>query len=232
MDDSLGLANEVAAELLGFAARGPSAFLRKRDVFLADVELSVERFRSMLYQLREAGVGEIPCLIRSGGDPVAIDWSTQLEMAGFYESNRLSTHDLGLRRGHIADLLNHLASRWFSSPSTPATQLVSSGELLRSFSRRLVDFLQARFDARRSDISGDPGMRFTVHANRNGLRVFYSPAYFVCPHTVFGSPTSPVVQWLQPGRYIFALEEPGGLTYWDHGEYDVPPRHTATLSAP
>ena len=54
-----------------------------------------------------------------------------------------------------------------------------------------------------------PGCQFTVSSNSNGLRVFWSGAYYVTPNN-FNHPTSPTSSVLQSGTYIFGVD---GVAY-------------------
>jgi hypothetical protein len=64
----------------------------------------------------------------------------------------------------------------------------------------------------------------------HGLRVHYSPAYFINPNLVFGSRTSPVNGTIQPGRYIFGVAGPGisGVKF-SPAEFDIPDATQADL---
>ncbi len=96
------------------------------------------------------------------------------------------------------------------------------------FSRqRFADFLISRFSARRPYLSRSPGIRFKVVSQCPGERVHYSPAYFQKVSTVFGSPTTPVKAWIQPGRYTFSVVGSSGQMRFDPGHYSVPPSKVA-----
>jgi hypothetical protein len=56
-------------------------------------------------------------------------------------------------------------------------------------------------------LSDGGGLRVRVSCKTRGLRIHVSPAYFV-NWVYFGSPTSPVVSYVLPGRYIFAGDGP------------------------
>jgi hypothetical protein len=56
-------------------------------------------------------------------------------------------------------------------------------------------------------LSDGGGLKVRVSCNTRGLRIHVSPAYFVS-WVYFGSPTSPVVSYVLPGRYIFAGDGP------------------------
>jgi hypothetical protein len=61
-----------------------------------------------------------------------------------------------------------------------------------------------------------PGCHFTVSTNSNGLRVFWSGAYYVTPNN-FNSPTTPTTSVLQAGTYVFGVDGGayGNTIQWD-----------------
>ena len=62
-----------------------------------------------------------------------------------------------------------------------------------------------------------PGCNFTVTTNSNGLRVFWSGAYYVSQN-YFNHPTTPTTSTLQSGTYIFGVDGGayGNKIRWDH----------------
>ena len=60
------------------------------------------------------------------------------------------------------------------------------------------------------------GCKFTATSNTSGLRVLWSPAYFISAN-FFGAPTSPTTGVLQSGTYLFGVDGgPYGSTVrWD-----------------
>jgi len=124
------------------------------------------------------------------------------------------------------------------------TKVFNKDEAFQVFAGNLRYFIFTRLigsSILASGGSGEPSGRpappgvlpFTVHANFEGLRIHYDPIYLHSGNgKVFGSPSSPVDHWLEPGSYIF-----GGATYgpprWDpDGVYDVPPAAEAHLTLP
>jgi hypothetical protein len=61
-----------------------------------------------------------------------------------------------------------------------------------------------------------PGCNFTVSTNSNGLRVFWSGAYYVTPNN-FNHPTTPTSSVLQSGTYIFGVD---GGAYGNNLQWD------------
>jgi hypothetical protein len=113
-------------------------------------------------------------------------------------------------------------------------------EARATFVRRATDFLATRVAAVRSFRNGrggppwyqssmltfrqllrgqqvaTPGCQFSVSSNSNGLRVFWSGAYYVTPN-YFSHPTSPAAGVLQSGTYIFGVDGGayGNTVQWD-----------------
>jgi hypothetical protein len=56
-------------------------------------------------------------------------------------------------------------------------------------------------------VSSGGGLRVQVSCGTRGLRIHVSPAYFIS-WVYFGSPSSPVVSYVLPGRYVFAGDGP------------------------
>lgn len=78
-------------------------------------------------------------------------------------------------------------------------------------------------------VGANGGLQVQVSCRTPGLRIHVSPAYFVT-WVYFGSPTTPVAGWLQPGRYIFAGDGPmlPNLTL-DNGIFSIPPSYHPSL---
>ena len=98
----------------------------------------------------------------------------------------------------------------------------------REFVRgRLMPFLATKISTAKSSSGGPPGSGFPFRVEtpgRSGLRVHYSPAYFLGTGGVFGNVLStPVDGHLPPGRYIFGTMAPAGALKWDRsGVYRIP----------
>ncbi len=115
---------------------------------------------------------------------------------------------------------------------------ISRQEAHASFIRQAIDFLAIRIaglrgferDLRRASMkptlnmlqrSGGtrisvPGCSFSVSTDTNGLRVFWSGAYYITGN-YFGHPTSPTVGVLQSGSYVFGVDGGayGNIVQWD-----------------
>jgi hypothetical protein len=70
-----------------------------------------------------------------------------------------------------------------------------------------LSFVSRLFRPRTPAVSPGGGLQVQVSCITLGLRVHISPAYFIS-WVYFGSPTSPVVSYVLPGRYIFSGDGP------------------------
>lgn len=122
---------------------------------------------------------------------------------------------------------------FFGGPQALRIVPTSPDEAESGLRKQLQRFLRRRLysDNRLQNSANSAiGYQFEVTTISPGLRIHYSPAYFVNTNLAFGAPTSPVRACLQPGRYIFGayLPDPG---YWSSTEYDVPgPSHSAHMN--
>lgn len=119
---------------------------------------------------------------------------------------------------------------------------ISPDEARGAFTERAVEFLATRITSVRNFNEGEtrerekwgrtaslnltqnfggrkvttPGCYFSVSTNSNGLRVFWSGAYYVAPN-YFSHPTSPATSVLQAGTYIFGIDGGayGNTIQWD-----------------
>ena len=203
---------------------------RESDVLLADVEADSEAFSAQLYASMRHGPEEFPCVVFDG-TPVPLD---------YVEFARAALWGRGMRHfedfpfpfpfRHFFHEMRGDFKEWFGGPGISLTS-VHPMEALGLFRGRVVDFLTDRFAGRSLvGVSPSPGVRFKVNTQNQGERVHYSPAYFVKLSTVFGAPTSPVISWIQPGRYVFAVVGPNGRMRFDPGQFAVPPSHSAQLT--
>jgi hypothetical protein len=197
------------------------------DVYLADVEADGQAFSQQLSLAIEEGDGGYPCIARKDGNPVPIDvMDLYRGFAYLYPYSKrpfppFHPYRFMLREFKflVADLL----------PGQPFEIVeIDSGKVVGFFRERVVSFLATRFSARAA-VANSPGIRFTVNTQNPGERVHYSPAYFQKLSTVFGSPTTPVKGWIQPGRYTFSVVGVNGQMRFDPAHYPVPPKKDAHL---
>jgi hypothetical protein len=208
-DDSEERARELTRELLRTVRRETGAYAsRKRDIYVADVEVAVERFEFFL-RIAERVNAPLFCLRRGNDVPIPI---AVLPQERGLSPSAEPWHNLG----NFEDIYLDREARG-RIESYPAR------ETLAFFEQRLEGFLTDRFRARRSDISELPGLPVRVTTRSDGLRAYYSPAYFFDGTQVLNGPTTPTVGWIQPGRYIFGAGSPGKTPRFDFAaEYHVP----------
>lgn len=207
-----------------FAARGVGrreSYLEPMEVFLADVEAAFDRYLLTDGICREAKI-PFPCMRAGDGVPIPIDWFPM--WWPFWPEPvppSLLWRELIYDRRNFARMLEEFVLVEPSSPEEAAGYLRT----------RLQGFLEIRFSARRSNISQSPGLKLTVQTQTHGKRVHKSPAYFFNPHLYFAAPTTPVVGWIQPGRYVFGVQGPGDpQPQFDSAEFDIPPTTQAALT--
>lgn len=189
------------------------------DIPIADIVMTVERFTQQYWLLNEIGA-PFWCLTAGKDTPIPLD-------LGWTVSPRASTQSRDLWR-RLADSTVRELSGLVARSSLGEFDPVEARLFLGA---RLQSFLNTRFSARESDISKRPGIEVRVDTRSRGLRVHVSPAYFFNSTTVFGTPTTPVIGWLQPGRYVFGASKPGKPADFDrYGEYNVPGTPRVALS--
>lgn len=189
------------------------------EIYAADVEAAVDRFDAQTKFCNEHQIG-FPCI--SLPAPIPVDWSNLFAFFG---------HDIwpNLQAPKKYEWFNQTGSSLSLFNRLGGIKHVSFADATSYFRERLLTFLTVRFSARESNISTNPGLTFRVITQGIGLRVHWSPAYFFNPHNVFGSPTSPVDAWIQPGKYIFGAVGPTVSLQFDAAEFDIPPLTQATL---
>lgn len=212
--DDVQLANEITSKLFdGFPDRPVETFLPRYEIYTADIEAAFGRLR---YQFQYYAKALWPCLEAKISAPVPLDLGV---LIGFHP--RL----IDPTRRYIASRL----ADWLKQQGLLIVTL-SASDVTDCVRQNLAEFIARRASARQSDISASPGVEFEVSTQHHGSRVHYSPAYFLNMASVFGSPTSPVRAWIQPGRYIFGVQsptDPGPVV--DSGVYDIPPSDRAEL---
>jgi V8-like Glu-specific endopeptidase len=215
------MAQQLAEYL--FADRSKSFSLAKEmGVYTSDVEVWIDRFHTQVAILEEVGV-KSPCLQfteQREEIPVPID----------IISNLSPWFALQFEKLRWKEVLNHLEDR-FSRTRGIRVGLYDRASTLAFFGKRLVEFLSTRVGAQRVIQPGDPNLlRFTVTTTSSGYRVHYASPVWL-EWAVFGSPTSPVKDWIEPGTWIFSVEVAGeAAPRIDKAIYNVPPKLSADLS--
>jgi len=210
-----GAAAEFLSEVRGaFAAKLPKSPRAERP-FLADIEVAVDRFAFQLKMFEKTGL-RLPCVALGDAGPAPIDLLP----------NSMVIPDVDLARCIVPDPPRASA---VSVPG-PLRASIDLPSVTTAFIGRLSALLEMRLKPA-APAPLMPQLSFTVHTKKHGLRVHYSNTLLLNFDQVFGSPTSPVVGWLRPGVYVFAVQKPGQPEILvDHGEYSVPPHTEAHLT--
>jgi hypothetical protein len=190
--------------------------LERSEIYTADVEVRLERF-AYQYALARSILPGMPCIRRDH----------QLIPVDLHQSYR--TISGRGRRGrprfveefYFEDMYDQLGE----SVGSGQTEVVRADPdaAFESMLSLLTEFLAVRFSARQSDISDRPGLPFEVSTESNDLRIYYSPCYFHDLETPFASPSTPIRQWIQPGRYFFgAMGRNVPLQFEFKSHYSIP----------
>jgi len=217
--DHVGDAKALADRLLKNIDGKRDYVSQSLDIYTADVEAAVDRFDAQTKFCNQFKIG-FPCILLS--EPIPVDWSN---LFAFFGLDILSK----LKPPQKYDWFNQVGSSLALVGNWGTVTHISSADAISYFRTGLVRFLTVRFSARQSNISTNPGLQFRVITQGIGLRVHWSPAYFFNPQNVFGSPTSPVDAWIQPGKYMFGAVGPNLSLQFDPAMFDIPPLTQATL---
>jgi hypothetical protein len=186
---------------------------------LADVVASAESFRIQWKWCREQKIRML-CLEDSVSGPIPIDWLGSIAGYGY-----------GFVR---ASLLGYkeVATRLESGESIENVvlplALVDPDEAQQRFENGLTDFVSVRGAGSQGPGYTSAGLKFRVVTETRGLRVHYTPSYFIS-WRVFGAPTSPVDGWIQPGQYKFGAVGTNYTFRYDSADFEIPPRTEAIL---
>jgi hypothetical protein len=217
--DHAGDAKALTDRLLKNIGGNRNYVAESLDIYTADVEAAVDRFDAQTKFCNEHKIG-FPCV--SFPIPIPVDWSNLFALFG---------HNIwpNLKAPQKYEWFNQIGSSSSLFNNLGGVKHAGTADATSYFRQRLTAFLATRFSARQSNIATNPGLKFRVNTQGIGLRVHWSPAYFFNPHNVFGSPTSPVDAWIQPGKYIFGAVGSAFPLQFDPAEFDVPPLTEATL---
>jgi hypothetical protein len=226
--------------LRGFGEGVGRELRRERTPFLlGDVEFDVEKLSSMVYVWTRNISDRYPCVLDKDG-PVPVlpglafgfglpfpyrypdyerPWrffeSAYFELERFYKRRDLKLD--GLDRDKLTGIFRERLTRFVT---------VRSGEDEAPTPRTAVALGAARAGFT-SVVS--PYLNLEIQTEEPGLRIHYTPAYFIDWSHVFGSPTTPLAGWILPGRYKFGGMRMNGEFLIDNANFDVPPISTARL---
>jgi hypothetical protein len=213
----------------------------EQNLVVSDVESDANTFSDELSLLEEFDAN-VPA-VQIAGETVPISLATAL---GGSEKWPLFPFGIGKGRrwrGHpffheaMYDYLRPILGR---EGKLEGFMSMGRQEARSTFLRRATDFVATRVAAIRGFRDGQsgqpwnrpslylrqllsgtpvstPGCNFTVSTNSNGLRVFWSGAYYVTPNN-FNHPTTPTSSVLQSGTYIFGVD---GGAYGNNLQWDL-----------
>jgi hypothetical protein len=186
---------------------------------LADVIASAESFRIQWKWCREQQIGML-CLDDPISGPIPIDWLGNIAGYGY---GIIQASLLGYR-----EVATRLESGDFVDNVVLPLALIGPDEAQQRFTNGLTDFVSVRGAGSRGQGYTSTGLKFRVVTQTRGLRVHYSPSYFIS-WKVFGAPTSPVEGWIQPGQYKFGAVGTNYAFRYDPADFEIPPRTEAIL---
>lgn len=197
------------------------------DIFTADVEFDVARFNAQ-YEFYVSHGLPFPCLSSPTIYPIPIDISLGGGFPGLYPQLDYYYYRM-YGPGFPYDLAHELRNRFFEESNVEVS--MREPEETRGFLKsRIIQFLATRFNAPKQENTKSVALPFRVVTSSTGLRVHYSPAYFFNPSLVFGSPTSPVDDYIRPGRYIFGVAGSSlSKAKFSDAEFDIPDKTRADL---
>lgn len=192
------------------------------ELAFLDVQSNLEHYRRQEEILREVGRG-IPCVETPNDVPLPVSLFPTNYPVG--DDDRL--RELVARTDYSADLPEKCSNDVGEHEHEEARGFLR--ERLSSFlAFRLFGLKLRRYEGEASSeppsSSRSPGLPFTVEtANRFGLSILCSTAYFRVPQQFGTTLSTPVTGWLLPGRWIFGTRSSDGHTTWvDDVVYDVP----------
>jgi hypothetical protein len=216
--------DEVVEEFVDLA---PQFALEREDIELAaggalhqfaDAAIDADAFAR---QVRHCETFDLPMFATEMADGLV-----PLDMRAWLSPASMVTRALyrDVARDLVSDVVH--ASEASAHPIVP----VPPDSASESFVSRLADFVRTRLSAggggdanqRIDDPYGPPGTLITVQTRRRGLRVYYSPFYWLTDDRVFGAPTTPVQGYLEPGDYRFGCSGRGQTMSWDPGRFEIP----------
>lgn len=200
------ITDEIAKNILARNSRGATSALRALGVATADVEEDCDQ---LINQVRfDSFGGALYCLKLRNGTSVP-----------------------------VSDSQRHLLIDDQNLINFPSLQTEPIQKAVQNFCGELKAFLAQRLAIGNlfappvppANLNAQPPRTLPVRvfSQTTGARVSYSPAYFI-HYVVLGSPTSPAVGTLLPGRYIFQITSSQTKTF-DPGVFDIPPQFDVNL---
>ncbi|MGH9431143.1 MAG: hypothetical protein ACRD3T_06335 [Terriglobia bacterium] len=214
----------------------------EQDIVVSDVESDAKVFSDELSLLEDLNAN-VPAVPIAGETvpvslAVAMGWSDRWPLLPF----GISTHRPWRERPFFYEVMHdYLRPLLGGERYREGFTSMSRQEARSTFVRRAADFVATRISAVRGLRNSQPtqawnrpsllnlrqllrgpqvstpGCNFTLSTNSNGLRVFWSGAYYVTPNN-FNHPTTPTSSVLQSGTYIFGVD---GGAYGNNIQWDL-----------
>jgi hypothetical protein len=187
--------------------------LGKAPVYLLDSGAVPVSIMSLFFDLKKSGVPVSEVSSRPSPDSIE-RWSDESETRSAVSIEQAT---LGLKAQLIQFLSVRVAgiAHWFASNADEkiTTAGPTSGE-------------NAQYPNYSPD--GNGLFRVSVRCNTKGIRIFASPAYFI-DWLYFGFPSSPVVNHLLPGRYLFGTDAISTTMTEDRAVFQIPASYRPEL---
>ena len=210
------------------------------DVVVSDVEADVRTFSNELSFLNDFGADVPAALIGDEVVPVSLSVTFNLR-DGLLPPFSLPFDPRDRRHSIFYEYLyRYLGPMLREHGAADGFTTMKPEEARKTFGTRAASFVATRFASVREYRHEDtrhtwqrpsllnlsrwlggpqvmtPGCHFTVSTNSNGLRVFWSGAYWITPNN-FNHPTSPTSSVLQSGTYVFGVDGGayGNRVQWD-----------------
>jgi hypothetical protein len=213
------------------------------DFAISDVESHANMFTAELDLLRGFGANVPAVIIEEEAVPVSLDLAITGGADRTFLASPLGLNARSWRRNRfIYEFAYEFFHRLRDKRPIDGIASMKPEEARRTFVRRATKFVATRLASVRrfrddgpntpwrgqaasmlnirqrvgGPRIGTPGCNFTVSTNSNGLRVFWSGAYYVTPNN-FNHPTSPTSSVLQSGTYVFGVDGGayGNVIQWD-----------------
>lgn len=215
-------ADRLASVLLAEDAGAHQSPERRTHIYTGDVETDAARFNAQLDFCHSAKV-PYPCVQAGRAEPVPIDFT----FGGvFPQTDPDFSRDILPRLHDLA-----INNREMFVGKNARLEGYAPDDAKSFFKNRLINFFISRF-TNPPPTARPSGFKFRVLTSARGLRVHYSQSYFRNPALVFGSPTSPVEDYIKGGRWVFGVMGKGMKgPIFSESEFEVPEKTEADLSA-
>jgi hypothetical protein len=198
------------------------------DLVLVDLQADVKEFSKDIKLSRYLRVPMPAFEINGEKVPVSFAYALSYHAGPFDRTVRTDHWEAPYTREYLSD-----AFRMLYNENAFGFIWIEQFEAENAFRKPATDFIATRLAGLRTLKNEDhvllrfpqllgknaaptPGCNFKVTSNSQGLRVFWSGAYYVSP-SYFSHPTSPASSVLQSGTYIFGVD---GGAYGNNIQWD------------